>query len=124
MFFYYFPETNEFDSLFKMSYLDIENPLLRKQIIDKDPNYINLKNSTNYWSFYINIDLVQNPDSLFNNILNFINNNQSFNSYIFHIRVVNNIHHIIYPPISSDSDIKLYNTLYDKSKFYIKNFNN
>jgi len=123
MFFYYFPETNEFDSLFKMSYFDIENPFLRKKIINKDPNFINLKNSSNYWSFYINIDLVKNPDFLLNDILNFININKPFDSYIFHIRVYNNNHEIIYPFESSDKNIELYKELYDKSKLYIKNFN-
>jgi len=122
MFFYYFPDTNNLDSLFKMSRFDIEEPKLRKRLIGKDPDYINLQNSNNYWAFYFNLNSNINHDSLLNDILNMINNNISFDYYIFHIRVYNNNHQIIYPLESSDKDIELFYSLYNKYLEYIKSF--
>ena len=122
MFFYYFPDTNNLDSLFKMSRFDIEEPKLRKRLISKDPDYINLQNSNNYWAFYFDLNSNINPDSLLNDILNMINNNISFDYYIFHIRVYNNNHRIIYPLESSDKDIELFYSLYNKYQEYIKSF--
>jgi len=39
-----------------MSRFNIEEPILRKRLISKDLDYINLQNSNNYWALYFDLN--------------------------------------------------------------------